>query len=182
MMQAGIAAFLLAAALPLAPAGAGVVARSADGFTILHQAWVARPPQAQWDALVDWGGWWPDSHTVSGSAANIDLDLEANGELEEEWEGGEVLHGTVVQARPGRLLRLSAPLGPLQALPGAAVLDIALAPERDGTRVTLTYRVGGPASAGLGQLADPVDRVFAEAFARLLVHVPPPADPEPKGD
>lgn len=161
----------------------GVIARAPDGFTIVHQAWVGRPPQAQWDALVDWGGWWADAHTVSGSARNIDLDLEANGELEEEWEDGEVLHATVLRALAPRQLRLSGAFGPLQALPVSGVLDIVLAPEREGTRITLSYRVGGPPSADLARLAPDVDALFAEGFARLLVHVPPAAEPrEPQED
>lgn len=177
LFPAALAAMLLAA-----PAEAGVIARGPDGFTIVHQGWSARQPQAQWEALADWGGWWPDAHTISGSAANIDLDLEANGELEEEWDGNEVLHATVLETRPNARLRLSGGFGPLRTLPVTGILDIALAPERDGTRVTLTYRVGGPASADLGRLAGALDAMFAEAFLRLLAHTARPAPADAKED
>jgi uncharacterized protein YndB with AHSA1/START domain len=168
---------VLASALIAAPADAEVRASAPDGFHLVHMAQVNRAPQEIWEALADWGGWWPDAHTFSGSAANIDLDLEANGELEEEWDGGEVLHAVVLQTRPAQLLRLSGGFGPLQALPVNAVLDIALVPEGGGTRVTLSYRVAGSASEGLDRYAAPVDRVFAEAFARLITHTAP-ADPK----
>jgi len=85
-----------------------------------------------------------------------------------------VLHAKVLRVLPGRQLRLSGGLGPLQALPVSAILDITLTPEREGTRVLLTYHVGGPASADLGRLAPLVDAILADALARLLVHVPRP--------
>ena len=169
-MRAGVAALAL---LLAAPATAGVVTSGADGFLLRYEGFVGKPPALMWDALVDWGGWWPDAHTYSGKASNLDLDVEADGELEEEWDGGAVLHGSVLQAMPGKMLRLSANFGPLQALPVNGVLDIVLKPEGAGTRVVMTYRVGGPVSAGLQPLALPVDAVLGQGFGRLLMHQAP---------
>ncbi len=174
MMRGGLLLLLLAAS----PALAEVRSTAPDGFVIHHEGVMPQAADAAWAALVDWGGWWPDAHSYSGKAANLALDVEPDGELEEEWSGGSVLHGSVLQAQTGQLLRLSAVFGPLQSLPVAGVLDIALKPEGAGTRVTLSYRVGGPASLNVGQFAAPVDRVFTEAFDRLLAHVPPPPKPE----
>jgi len=174
-MRGVVAALTL---LLAAPVSAGVVTSAPDGFLLRYEGFVGKPPAAMWDALVDWGGWWPDAHSYSGKAANLDLDAEPDGELEEEWDGGAVLYGSVLQAQPGKLLRLSANLGPLQALPVSGVLDIALRPEGNGTRVTMTYRVGGPVSAGLQQQALPVDAVLGDGFARLLQHEAPPPKPE----
>jgi uncharacterized protein YndB with AHSA1/START domain len=169
---------LIAAALAAAPASAAVREVQPNGFVIVHEAVVPRAAAVQWDALVDWGGWWPDAHSYSGKADNFDLDVEPDGELEEEWDGGSVLHGSVLQAQTAKLLRLSAAFGPLQALPVQGVLDIALKPEGSATRVTLTYRVGGPPWLKLEQYAAPVDQVFAEAFARLIKHSARPPEPE----
>lgn len=170
-------ALLLAAMLAAsAPAAAEVVASAPDSFTLRFEAVAARPPAETWAALADWSGWWPDAHSYSGKASNLSFEAEADGELEEEWDGGSASHGEVVLAMPPKLLRLHAAFGPLQALPVAGVLEFALAPDGQGTRVTMTYRVGGPASARLDSLAAPVNAVFAEAFARLLVHTPPPPD------
>jgi uncharacterized protein YndB with AHSA1/START domain len=171
-MRAAVGALLLMAA----PADAAVRESGPDGFLIVHEGVAPRPPADTWAALTDWGGWWPAAHSYSGKAENFDLDVEADGGLEEEWEGGAVLHGSVLHAQPGKLLRLSAPLGPLQALPVVGILDVTLAPADGGTRVVLSYRVGGPASAKLDGLAAPVDAVMGEAFARLLAHRPPAPD------
>lgn len=170
MTRALVPALLLAAA---APAAAGVMAAAPDGFTLRFEGVAPRPPAETWAALADWGGWWPDAHTHSGKAANLAFEAEADGELEEEWEGGSASHGEVVLAMPPKLLRMHAAFGPLQALPVKGLLEFQLAPEGQGTRITMTYRVGGPFTARLGTLAGPVDAVFAEAFAQLLAHTPP---------
>lgn len=165
-------ALLAAATLVATPAAAEVQQAAADGFTSVHSGHAPRPPAEVWAALVDWGGWWPTAHTYSGDAANLDLDLEPDGELEEEWDGGFVLHGSVLQAMPPKFLRLSAAFGPLQMLPVNGILDIELKPSGAGTDITMTYRVGGPASAGLEAYAGPVDTVIGEGFTRLLAARP----------
>jgi len=164
--------------LAATPALGEVRMASPDGFVIHHEGLKPVSPAAAWAALVNWGGWWPDAHTYSGEAANLSLDVEADGELEEEWVGGTVLHGSILQAQTAKLLRLSAALGPLQSLPVNGILDFSLKPEGNGTHITVTYRVGGPSSLDIGQFAAPVDRVFAEALERLVAHVPPPPETE----
>jgi uncharacterized protein YndB with AHSA1/START domain len=174
---------ILTAALLLglaAPADAEVVKRATEGFIIRHEGIAKGTPAETWAALTDWGGWWPASHSYSGNAANIQLEVEADGELEEVWPGGQVLHGSVVAALPERLLRLNAPLGPLQAIPANAVLEFTLAPVGTGTRVGVVFHVAGPASVNAGRYADAVDKVFAEAFPRLLAHKAPPKPADDK--
>jgi hypothetical protein len=87
--------------------------------------------------------------------------------LVEAWDGQSVQHATVLMAMPGKVLRLQGGFGPLQAQPVNAVLDFTLVPDGTGTRLTLTYRVGGPAQARLPDLAAPVDAVMSEALSRL---------------
>lgn len=161
-----------------APAGAEIVKRGTEGFIIRHEGVAPGAPDATWAALVDWGGWWPAGHSYSRDSANFELEVEPDGELEEVWPGGQVLHGSVLAALPDRLLRLHAPLGPLQALPVNAVLEVSFAPDPKGTRVNLVYHVAGPAAANAGRYADAVDKVFAEAFPRLLSHKARPKPPE----
>jgi uncharacterized protein YndB with AHSA1/START domain len=163
-----------------APASAEIVKRGTEGFIIRHEGVAPGAPAATWAALVDWGGWWPAAHSYSGDASNFELEVEPDGELEEVWSGGQVLHGSVKAALPDRLLRLDAPLGPLQALPVNAILEVALAPDPKGTRVNLVFHVAGPASVNAGRYADAVDKVFAEAFPRLLAHKAPPEEPKTK--
>jgi hypothetical protein len=77
------------------------------------------------------------------------------------------MHGQVLMALPGSVLRLHAWLGPLQELPVSAVLSFGTA-KRDGvTRLRVTYQVAGAADAGLDKLATAVDGVIGEQVLRL---------------
>lgn len=154
------------AALLAAPAMAEVVVSDATSFTSRSEALVAAPPALVWTALLNWDRWWSPAHSYSGTPPV--LDARAGGMLIENWPGGSVRHAVVVHAQAPKLLRLTGGFGPLQGLPVDAVLDFTLKPEGQGTRLTMTYRVGGPASAGLDRLAAPVDQVMSEGFARLV--------------
>jgi hypothetical protein len=55
-----------------------------------------------------------------------------------------------------------------------AILEFTLAPVGTGTRVGMVFHVAGPASVNAGRYADAVDKVFAEAFPRLLAHTARP--------
>ncbi|WP_310497655.1 SRPBCC family protein [Sandarakinorhabdus sp.] len=167
-----MAALLLAAA----PAPAAVVSNDAGAFTTSHAADLPVAPATVWAALVRWQAWWPPAHSYSGSAPT--LDVRPGGALSESWAGGHVLHATVLAALPPRLLRLQGGFGPLQGLPVTAVLEFTLAPGAapGSTRLVMTYRVAGPASAGLPAMAPAIDSVMGEGFGRL-VRLATPATP-----
>jgi hypothetical protein len=74
---------------------------------------------------------------------------------------------TVLLAEPGKTLRMSGGLGPLQELPVTGVLTLTFAPTTGGTRVELIYAVGGYTKDSLAKLAPLVDRVLAEQVMRL---------------
>jgi len=59
-------------------------------------------------------------------------------------------------------LRLSGALGPLQSEAVTGVLDFAIAAAPGGSRVTLTYSVGGYMRRGLTPIAPIVDKVLVE--------------------
>jgi hypothetical protein len=159
-----MAAALLAVA---APAAAEVATVREDGFRIVHEADIALSPADAWTRLVAVGSWWSDAHTYSGAAANMTLAPTAGGCFCERWDGGVVEHGRVLLAMPGAVLRLDAPLGPLQELPVTGILSFQLAPHGGGARLTLTYVVAGPPSAGLAALAPLVDSVLGEQMTRF---------------
>lgn len=163
MMRAAI----LALALVAAPAAAEVTEKGPDGFVSRSEAVLAKPPAEVWTALTGWR-WWDPAHSYSGKPGVLALEPQAGGTLSERWDGNSVWHATVVNAMPPRLLRLHGGFGPLQALPVNAVLDFVLKPEGAGTKLTMTYRVGGPATAKLDTLAAPVDGVMSAGFARLV--------------
>lgn len=160
--------------LATAPGARAEVADSAaNGFTVKIERQLEAPPLEAWQALVDRvGAWWHPDHTFSGDAANLSIDARAQGCFCERLPpDGELRHLTVVYAAPGKLLRLTGGLGPLQGLGVAGSLSIDLAPQDFGTKLTLTYAVGGYLDSGLGGWAPGVDGVLTQQMDRLTRYV-----------
>jgi uncharacterized protein YndB with AHSA1/START domain len=161
-MRHGILAGALAL-LPLA-AAAEVKFAAADGFLVEHRFTIEAPATQVWETLLHPENWWPSDHTWSGDRANLSLSGQAGGCFCERWAGGSVEHGRVVMSMPGRLLRLSAALGPLQEMGVTGVITFALE-EKDGTTTLVaTHRVSGDAAHKLEALAPIVDQVNALQF------------------
>jgi uncharacterized protein YndB with AHSA1/START domain len=141
---------------------------SATGFTSQFREEVKATADDVWKTLVQLPRWWNSSHTYSGQASNLSLDAQAGGCWCERWgDGQSVQHGTVVLVMPGRMLRLLGNLGPLQDLPVSGVLTFAVGTQDGKTLLRMTYRVAGPADAGLEKLAPVVDGVMGEQYKRL---------------
>lgn len=68
---------------------------------------------------------------------------------------------------PGKQLRLSAALGPLQGDGVGGTLDFTITPSGKGVRVTMTYVVGGYLRGGSALMAPLVDRVLTEQLQGL---------------
>jgi uncharacterized protein YndB with AHSA1/START domain len=171
---------LLLLLLPLAvPAAAEVLDSSAHGFTSQNAATVAAPPATVYTALVqDVSSWWSSDHTISGSAENLRIDAQQGGCFCEVLPGGgSIRHLTVVQANPGKLLRLTGGLGPLQAEGVSGSLTWALEEDDDGTNLIVTYSVGGFVTGGLDSWSAGVDRVVGEQLTRLARYIET-GDPE----
>lgn len=164
---------LLALAMVGGAARAELGPVNAGSFTVTLQGSVKADPAAAYAALTRLPQWWNGEHTYSGDASKLSFDAQAGGCWCERWaEGRSVHHATVLMALPGQALRLSGGLGPLQGLPVHAVLTLGIGKPADGrTPVRWTYRVGGPAEAGLDQMAAPVDKVLTEQFQRYLAFV-----------
>jgi uncharacterized protein YndB with AHSA1/START domain len=165
------AAVPLACALAAAPAGAETSGVSAAGFVVTHRKDVAAPPGRVFEAIGDIGRWWNPQHSYSGNAANLKLDLQAGGCFCERWDGNSIVHAEVIYVQRGKAVRLLGGLGPLQPLAVNGVLTIALAAVEDRTVMTWTYRVAGPADAGLQEWAAAVDQVIGEQATRLAAVV-----------
>ncbi len=118
------------------------------------------------------GDWWDPAHTFSHEAHNLTMDAKPGGCFCERLpDGGGVQHMTVVYASPGKLLRLSGAMGPLQEAGLAGTLTWTLSPSADGTTVEMTYSVGGFRAGGLRDLAPAVDGVLRGQLARLKAFV-----------
>jgi uncharacterized protein YndB with AHSA1/START domain len=160
-------AILIAVALA-APASAKVVADNAAGFAIEHEAVIAASPQRVYAAIGQPARWWSSAHSWSGKAANLTLDLRAGGCFCERLPGGGgVEHARVVMAWPGKLVRMTGALGPLQSEALAATLTWELKPAPGGTQVKLTYVVAGFARTARAALPGAVDGVLGEQLTRL---------------
>ena len=128
----------LLAALPAQGAQADVVTASSTGFVLEQTGETTADPADVYALLGQPSRWWSVAHSYSGNAANLSLALAPGGCFCETLPGGGVEHGRVLMAWPGRMLRLSAALGPLQAMPVQGVLTFELkrpAAARKGTRI-----------------------------------------------
>lgn len=160
---------LIALALMAAsPAAAEVTASTDTSFTVTQKMTVAAPAAKVWATLIAPSAWWSSEHTWSGSAANLTLDARPGGcWCEKLPDGGGVEHMRAVFVQPGKMLRLTGGLGPLQSFPASGVMTVTLAPAADGrsTGVTVEYAVAG--APGLGKIAAPVDGVLGQQVADL---------------
>lgn len=163
-MAIGVAAMLAAGA-----AQAEVKAMTPQGFEVVEAATVKAPPAKVYAAIVRVQDWWNSEHTFSGSAANLSLEPKPGGCFCEKLPGGGVEHLRVVFVKPGEVLRLRGALGPLQGEGVDGALTFVLVPDgAGGTKLSLSYIVGGYLRKGSEAWAPIVDKVLAEQFARLI--------------
>lgn len=177
----GILSSVSLAVLLLAPASraeAEVTESSASGFAVRHAFEIAAPAGAAWQSLARPGEWWPAAHTWSGKASNLRLELVAGGCFCERWNGGSAAHGRVLMVRERELVRLDAPLGPLQEMGLDGLLTVTLEAAGERTRAVVTFRVRGDASQKLDQLAPVVDRVVGEQWGNWKTYTEKSVEPK----
>jgi hypothetical protein len=149
-------------------ASAEVLDSAAGGFTVSHTIQLAAAPLRVYSEFVRIGEWWHPEHTFSGNSRYLSLDARPNGCFCEIWaEGTGVRHMTVVYADPGKLLRMTGGLGPLQALGVAGSLTLTFSKTETGTKLEMVYRVGGYYPKGLDSLAPTVDAVLGQQISRF---------------
>jgi hypothetical protein len=165
-----IATFLAFAATSV-PSLAATSAVTPSGYLVTHTAELAATPAAAYSALAEIGKWWNGSHTYSGVAGNLALDLRAGGCFCETWgEGNSIEHARVIYAAPGKALRMEGGLGPLQDMAVAAIMNFAFATAEGKTVLTFTYRVRG-ADGNLDKTAAIVDKVLGEQVTRFAEYL-----------
>jgi hypothetical protein len=167
-----------------APARAEIVSAGQSGFNLRHVAEVPNPAPVVWASLADIGKWWDPEHTYSGDSRNLTLEPFVRGCFCEKlslYAGIE--HATVIYAQPAKTLRLSGALGPLQEFGVSAVMTWNIEPAGGGSRITLTYNVGGFADRPLADWAPLVDEMLGGQLKRLVRYItqgsPEPRNPEP---
>lgn len=176
-----VAAFLFSAAAGVsilaAPAQAEILTRDDRGFVVREVVEVAAPTAEVWRTLVKPATWWSSEHTFSGEAANLTLDPVPGGcfceKLPPAKQGGGaavsggVQHMRVVYVEPGRALRLTGALGPLQSEALLGAMTITLKSNERGTRILIEYVVGGYMRYRVEQIAPAVDRMLGQQITRL---------------
>lgn len=169
--------FLALALLAAAPAAqARVTAVGSSGFSVQHEVRLSAAPAAAWARLIQPRLWWSPDHTFGHDSARLSLSPQAGGCFCETLpEGGSVEHMHVVYAAPGKALRMTGGLGPLQAVPVSAVMTVTLKPDGAGTALSLRYDVSGPLPGEPAQIAAAVDGVLREQVERLAASTDEPA-------
>jgi uncharacterized protein YndB with AHSA1/START domain len=160
---------LIFAGLTARPAGARVTTAARDHFTVDVESLAAAPPQRAYRSFVNVASWWPDAHTISGDASRMVLDVRPGGCLCEDlgFAAGFVEHMRVVAVVPGKELRLTGGLGPLQKLAVSTSMTIRFEAVAGGSRVSIHYTVAGYAVEGLDAVAPAVERMLAEHMERF---------------
>jgi len=164
---------------------AAVADSSPAGFTVKVALNIQASPEDVYRRLVhNVGDWWNSAHTFSGDARGLTIDNRAPGCFCERLPNlGTVRHMEVVMAAPGERLVMLGALGPLQPLAVTGAMTIQLSADGAGTKLAVTYAVGGYSPAGLNSWAAPVDSVLTDQFTRLknfVEHGAPAAAPGPK--
>jgi len=167
------AALLAIACLGPSAAGAEVVERSANSFTVKTAVAVPSAERA-FDAFVtDIAAWWDPAHTYTRDTKNLRLEAKPGGCFCETLaNGGGVQHAQVIHVIAGRLVRLTGALGPLQqaALTGTLSWDFTANAQGGGT-ATVTYAVSGAFPGGLDSIAPAVDAMVGGQLQRLKAYV-----------
>ena len=167
---------VLAAGLAVAGAGwcrADVVDSSTNGFTVKLTFTIQAAPADVYRRLVrNVGDWWDSTHTFSGDARNLTIDDKPMGCFCEKLANqGGVRHMEVLRVAPGKTLVMSGALGPMQPLAAVGTMTIELSPVDGGSKVEVTYTVGGYLAGGMNTFAAPADGMLKQQFTRLKNYV-----------
>lgn len=166
-MHSCIACLFVPLALLASVARAEVKEAGPDHLLVQDSRVIHASPTQLYAALIDVGHWWNSEHTYSGDASHLSLQAEAGGCFCERWGDQSALHGRVLWAAPGHLLRLESSLGPLQGMAVQGVMTFMLKPASGGTTLQFEYRVNGGSTSGLDKLAPTVDGVLMQQLQRL---------------
>jgi hypothetical protein len=164
-------ALLLAIAVTSTSALADVVEAAPNGFLVRFESTVNATPEKAYAAVTEVGNWWNMEHSYSGDGKMMTLDARAGGCFCEKLPGGSVEHMRVVFALPGNTLRMVGALGPLQARGVAGSMTWRFVASAGGTKVEMTYMVGGFMPGGLDKVAGPVDGMLGDTFARAKRYI-----------
>jgi hypothetical protein len=139
------------------------------GFAVREEVTTTASPKAVYAAILHGvGKWWNSAHTYSGDARNLSIDAKVGGCFcERIAHGGGVEHARVIALLPDSLVRVSGAFGPLQPFGLAGTLSWRMTGTPAGTKIELSYNVGGYLPGGFENIAAGVDEVLGDQLNRL---------------
>jgi uncharacterized protein YndB with AHSA1/START domain len=140
---------------------------SATSFRIRQVVQIAATPAQLYRRLINVGAWWDPENSYSGKAANLSLKPVAGGCFCERLPRGSVQHMQVVYVDAPKRIVLSGALGPLQTLGVVGALTMTLDATDTGTRLGMSYNVGGNLGENAAALPAAVDAMLRSQLARL---------------
>ncbi|MEO8137605.1 MAG: ATPase [Betaproteobacteria bacterium] len=168
---------LLVATLALAAlsstALAEIVEATPTGFLVRFEVTVNAPPDKAYATMTgEVGSWWNMDHSYSRDGKNLTIDARPGGCFCEKLaNGGGVQHMSVVFASPASTLRMVGGLGPLQGTGVAGSMTFRFIAAPPGTKIEVSYSVGGYFHGGLDKIAAPVNGVVGEQVNRLKSYI-----------
>ena len=161
-------AYLALVSFLILPAGAEVLSSSSNGFVIQLETTVNAKPSRAYHQFLNVAQWWDAAHTYYGKSQNLSIDAVAGGCFCEVSGDKQVLHMTITYVDPGKEIRMTGGLGPLQMLgvQGGMSWKFELM-ENNTTKITHRYQVGGYMDGGLDKLASIVNQVQAGQLEQL---------------
>ena len=162
------------------PAFGAVESAAPGGFRVRNTIEVPVEPEMAWSALVaEVDRWWPRDHTWWGEASTLSIEAKAGGCFCEVAGARQAEHMRVAFVDPPKLLRMTGGLGPLQGMGLHGALEWQIDAIDGGSRITLTYQVGGYSPQDLTAFAPIVDQVQALQLGVLGTFLTPPAEKQP---
>jgi hypothetical protein len=154
-----------------APAAAGVVGSSSNGFEIKQTIPLVVKPDVAFEAFASLPAWWDPQHTYSGKSENLSFSARPGGCFCENFpDGGGVEHMRVTYVDPGKRILLTGSLGPLLFEATTGVMDVQIKSTAGGSQLTLDYRAAGFANGSADKLAPIVDGVLASQLKRFRAY------------
>lgn len=182
MRLLGMLAMMAGACLPVS-ANAEIVDQAENGFVVRHVVAVTTDAETAYKMVRSPAQWWSGEHSWTGNAENFYMDAQAGGcfcELipaggddAERSLRGSVQHMRILYADPGKMLRLSGALGPLQSEALNGTMTILFKQVKGGTEIGFEYVVGGYMRFPIEVIAPAVDGVIGEQASRLAMALGP---------
>jgi len=123
--------------------------------------------------MTEIGSWWHPDHSWEGQADKLYMDMRIGCCFCEKLSGGGgVEHLHLVYFAPGKEIRLTGGLGPLQRMGMGGAMVWTIKETGSGSKVGWTYTAHGHSNdETMKGLAPIVDSVQQQAFDRLLSYI-----------